>query len=569
MLQGSILSTEPEIVLTAHLVEVASGNAVASQRITGVPGDDIFALVDRLTVEIKSDLSLPVEAMAELDRPVANVTTNSAEAYRYYLEGLELGYKHYFAEAERALRTAIELDSTFAMAYYRLAGIGQGADRRAHLTTAVEFSANAGNKEKLIIEAYYDWVNGKPLKSLATSQELLKRYPDDKEVHQNLAILYGYGFRQFDKAIFHYSRVIELDSLYGPAYNALAYCYNDVGDFEKSIWAINKYIELEPDQANPYDSRGELYAANGKLDEAIASFEKAVEAKPDFYPSWGNLGLMHVYRRDYSEARRCFEKLLESPRRNDRSTARYRLAMILVHQGRFERALDLFSQAVATDQMEKAEAWPKLYQTARIHAEIGAIDEAIAAMRLAMEGYAENRGLLIPLRHYHIQILAENGRLAQAERKLAEWKGTIALDDSASLSYWWIGAGCVERAKGNYKEAIEHFRASNQRFSGRGYNFGFRAHLMLAKTYSEDGQLGEAVNEYEQLLAVYSEGRLGWAIESVKLHYYLGTAYEESGWNDKAVEQYKTFLDIWKEADSGLGAVEDAKERLARLKTAP
>ena len=92
---------------------------------------------------------------------------------------------------------------------------------------------------------------------------------------------------------------------------------------------------------------------------------------------------------------------------------------------------------------------------------------------------------------------------------------------------------------------------------------------MRAQVHQENEQLGEAVAEYEQLLSSYSEGRLGWAIESVKLHYYLGTAYEESGWNDKAVQQYETFLDIWKDADSGLAAVEDAKARLARLKTAP
>jgi cytochrome c-type biogenesis protein CcmH/NrfG len=92
---------------------------------------------------------------------------------------------------------------------------------------------------------------------------------------------------------------------------------------------------------------------------------------------------------------------------------------------------------------------------------------------------------------------------------------------------------------------------------------------MLARSYQDNARLGEAVAWLEQLLSRYSEGRLKWTTESVKLHYYLGTAYEESGWNDKAIEQYETFLDIWKNADPGLAAVEDAKARLARLKTAP
>ena len=32
-------------------------------------------------------------------------------------------------------------------------------------------------------------------------------------------------------------------------------------------------------------------------------------------------------------------------------------------------------------------------------------------------------------------------------------------------------------------------------------------------------------------------------------------------------QQYEIFLDIWKNADEGLKAVEDAKERLAKLRS--
>jgi len=51
-------------------------------------------------------------------------------------------------------------------------------------------------------------------------------------------------------------------------------------------------------------------------------------------------------------------------------------------------------------------------------------------------------------------------------------------------------------------------------------------------------------------------------------HYLLGTAYEESGWTSKAVEQYQQFLDILKDADPGIEVIDEAEERLARLKVA-
>jgi hypothetical protein len=43
-------------------------------------------------------------------------------------------------------------------------------------------------------------------------------------------------------------------------------------------------------------------------------------------------------------------------------------------------------------------------------------------------------------------------------------------------------------------------------------------------------------------------------------------AYEKSGWNNKAVEQYEGFLEIWKDADPGISEVEDARDRLTRLR---
>jgi serine/threonine protein kinase len=121
MLLGNILQTEPQIILMAQLVEVATGNAIASQRITGEPNEQIFSIVDKLTVEVKNDLSLPAQAQKEEDPEVADVTTHSPEAYRYYLEGLDYFSKFYWGEAEKSFEKALEFDSTFAMAYYWLA----------------------------------------------------------------------------------------------------------------------------------------------------------------------------------------------------------------------------------------------------------------------------------------------------------------------------------------------------------------------------------------------------------------------------------------------------------------
>ena len=49
--------------------------------------------------------------------------------------------------------------------------------------------------------------------------------------------------------------------------------------------------------------------------------------------------------------------------------------------------------------------------------------------------------------------------------------------------------------------------------------------------------------------------------------YNLQFYYEQQGDRAKAIEHYDKFLDLWKEVDSGLPEVDDARNRLARLKS--
>ncbi|NIM45603.1 MAG: tetratricopeptide repeat protein, partial [Nitrososphaeria archaeon] len=233
------------------------------------------ALVDKLTVEIKNDLSLPAAAQAEPDPPVADVTTHSPEAYRHYLEGGDYFFKLYWTEAAESYKRALEFDPTFAMAYYGLSWVDVPSKRKDMIAKAAQYSDKVSQKEKHYIRSREAQLSGNYALAIEELQKIVERYPQEKEAFLEQGGIYYKQLGEPEKAIPLFTKAIEIDPLYKFPYNMLAYAYNDIGNFEKSIWAINQYISLAPDEANPYDSRGEIYAFNSKLEQAIESFRQA------------------------------------------------------------------------------------------------------------------------------------------------------------------------------------------------------------------------------------------------------------------------------------------------------
>ncbi len=567
MLLGNVLQVKPQMVITSQLVEVETGSVVASQRVTGAAEDQIFSLVDKLTVEIKNDLSLPAQAHEEPDRPVADVTTHSPEAYRFYLDGLESFEKLYYAEAKKSFEKAVEFDSTFAMAYLFLSQTEEeGSEQKRMNAKAVEYSDRVSQKEKYYISAQAAWLSENTAQEIEVLEEMVERYPEEKTAFLWL----GWSYLNLGdpvKGIAALTKAVEIDPLYKMAYNALAYEYNNVGDLEKSLWAINKYISLAPDEPNPYDTRADLYALNGQVDQAIESYKKALERKPDFFMSLVKLGNMHLFRTEYAEAESCYQQLSSSNEKEWRSTGRASLALIPIYQGKLEQALQVLEDGIAADRMERYDgrlrAW-KQFLKSSIYREKKNLTASIKEAETGMETYPnwplQDR---IYGRGYYVELLAKNNQFEKAEQVAVALKKDIEEKDTTQMASYWLALGSIELARRNAETAVAHLEKADEMTR----SLSFYILFSLAKAYLESGRLGEAVAVLEKALSRYDYVRATWPILSVKAHYLLGLAYEKSGWTKKAIEQYETFLDIWKDADPGIQEVEDAEARLARLKS--
>jgi tetratricopeptide (TPR) repeat protein len=130
----------------------------------------------------------------------------------------------------------------------------------------------------------------------------------------------------------------------------------------------------------------------------------------------------------------------------------------------------------------------------------------------------------------------------------------------ASESDYRYALGAIAFARGEFDQAAEEFDKAATR------NPVLWNHLPLARSYLEAGRVAEAVDVFDKILNRYDYGWFVDAIGAATMHYYAGIAYERSGWTDRAIERYEEFLTIWQDADPGLEMVDDARQRLERLR---
>jgi tetratricopeptide (TPR) repeat protein/predicted Ser/Thr protein kinase len=565
ILTGTVIQAEA-VILTSEISDAETGEIRASQRVAAGAGDDLFAMIDRLTVEIRKDLALPEAASAEIDRDIADVTTHSQEAYRHYLEGIDLYDRYLRNEAEASFKKAVEYDSTFAMAYYYLSTLSVGDEVDLYRRKALRYSANASKVEQLYLRSYDAFCSNDFEETLRLGREILKIEPGNKLTHYTLAVIYSQILGLQREAIYHMKRLLEIDPDYSLAYNQLAYAYHTLGDQDSSLWAINMYIDSAPDEPNPYDTRGDLYAYAGKLDKAIESYAKAEERRPGF--SILKIGHMHLFKGNYARAESCYLVGASGDDRWERSKARCFVAVVPMYQGKFQEALALLDDAIGADEMEQTLGYrygDKYRLAAGMYLELGDYDRAVElaglrrdALMRASPDNAEYRF------QFYVHVLALAGRVEEAWEELRSYERIVGSENRALPFSYYLEKGNIFRAAGQPDSGVVYFERALE-VMPTPY---FHVRHMLGEAYLEAGRVDKAVDMLEQAVTSYDDARVLVPVRAATAYHLLGRAYEESGWTDRAIEQYETFLEIWKDADPGIPSLEDARQRLERLKAA-
>jgi tetratricopeptide (TPR) repeat protein len=189
-----------------------------------------------------------------------------------------------------------------------------------------------------------------------------------------------------------------------------------------------------------------------------------------------------------------------------------------------------------------------------------AINEMLAARKYIEKQFPEN---IINVRPLYIQLLVEKGEIAEAETECER----LRVDSEVAglpMAFYQYSLGCVELAKGNTRAAVKAIEKiaddspENDRVIVEA--------LTLGRAYIRNGDYEKAIDVLESQMSIYNPLRAYFASWSVQLHYYLGIAYEKTAQVDKAIVQYETFISILRNADPGNDLLEDAANRLEKLK---
>jgi len=181
-LVGSIVATGPRVRLSADLYG-PEGTSLARAQVDGA-ADSVLALVDELSRALVREIWRSKEPVPSLR--VSGLTTGSLVAMREYLVGEQFYRRSEWDSAGAAFQRAIDQDSTFALAQYRLAmalgwkgGYALPRAREAS-AAALRFSNRLQPRERALVAAYRLFSQGS-LTAVDSMRKYVAAWPDDVE----------------------------------------------------------------------------------------------------------------------------------------------------------------------------------------------------------------------------------------------------------------------------------------------------------------------------------------------------------------------------------------------------
>ena len=415
---GSIKLAGNNLRINAQLIDSRTEEIFRSFQIDGTE-DKILCITDSISAMIRDFLIISIleKDIIRDFRPL--ISTNSAEAYKYYMYGIQAFYKYDYQTATDWFKKAIVIDSTFTEAIRLLASSlghqGYSEESRKWFRRNYEKRGQMSDMERLWAEINNTDIPDEKIKYY----KLLIALDDEMPVpHSNLGYNYM-GLNLWDKAITEFERELEIYENWGVkprwsvSYTELGRAYHEMGMYKKEGKLYKKAEKDFPDDPDIIYRQAVLALSEGKGKAAGDYIEriKSILKENSVSDAGITTGLASMYEEAglLDEAEEYYRKALSL--QPDNPNRLNNLAWFLIDKDRnVQEGLELIEKARSLNLREYFYVDCKGYGLLKL----GEYEEALK--------YLERSDSLKPGYSHELALHLEEARKAVAEQKMTGHK---------------------------------------------------------------------------------------------------------------------------------------------------
>jgi uncharacterized membrane protein YfcA/TolB-like protein len=235
LVMGDVFKLGAGARIVANVFDARTGEKLRSVTQVVPVVDSIFGLMGTVARGVLAMAPPP-------NAKTGDIGTTRVDAYEAYLRGVRAMYRMQYEVADTALRQAVRLDSTFALAHRALAQtlqanfgtLGTNEERRRHALAAQRFARNLSKRDQALVEATAAAIRGDAPARCAAVAPLIAADSSDVEAWIELAACLTPGGPIIDagtssarwtnsahRVLLAHERVLRLDPTYFPAFNGI------------------------------------------------------------------------------------------------------------------------------------------------------------------------------------------------------------------------------------------------------------------------------------------------------------------------------------------------------------
>jgi|HubBroStandDraft_1064217.scaffolds.fasta_scaffold03331_10 DNA-binding winged helix-turn-helix (wHTH) protein len=193
-IDGAIASLGRNYVITLEATRCKDGATLAREQIQAADKEHVLNALGTAATDMRGKLGESLDSIERPDRPPEQATTASLEALQSYTAGHAEMEKSQTLAAIASFERAIQIDPSFAIAYYHLGvaydNIGDMASSRKFAKEAFRLSDHVSEYERAQIVFSYYRATGEVYKEIDALQLGIRNYPRRWEFPNNLGLVY-------------------------------------------------------------------------------------------------------------------------------------------------------------------------------------------------------------------------------------------------------------------------------------------------------------------------------------------------------------------------------------------